>query len=68
MDCSTPGSSVVQYLPEFAQIRVHCIGDAICHLFLCCLLFLLPSVFPNIRVFSSESGGQSIGAAASANI
>ena len=25
------------------------------HLILCCLLFLLPSVFPSIRVFSSES-------------
>ena len=55
MDCSTPGSSVVQYLSEFAQIHVHCVGDAICHLFLCCLLFLLPSVFSNIKVFSSES-------------
>ena len=26
-----------------------------CYLFLCCLLLLLPSIFPNIRVFSSES-------------
>ena len=25
------------------------------HLILCCPLFLLPSIFPNIRVFSSES-------------
>ena len=25
------------------------------HLFLCCLLLLLPSIFPSIRVFSSES-------------
>ena len=25
------------------------------HLILCCLLLLLPSIFPNIRVFSSES-------------
>ena len=23
MDCNTPGSSVLQYLPEFAQIHVH---------------------------------------------
>ena len=29
MDCSTSGSSVVQYLPEFAQIHVHWVGDAI---------------------------------------
>ena len=25
------------------------------HLILCCPLFLLPSIFPNIRVFSNES-------------
>ena len=25
------------------------------HLFLCCLLLLLPSIFPRIRVFSNES-------------
>ena len=25
------------------------------HLFLCCFLFLLPSIFPSIRVFSNES-------------
>ena len=30
------------------------------HLILCCPLLLLPSVFPSIRVFSNESGGQSI--------
>ena len=23
VDCSTPGSSVLHYLPEFAQIHVH---------------------------------------------
>ena len=28
-DCSTPGSSVLHYLPEFSQIRVHWVGDAI---------------------------------------
>ena len=26
------------------------------HLILCCLLLLLPSIYPSIRVFSSESG------------
>ena len=40
------------------------------HLILCCPLLLLPSVFPSIRVFSSEvalaSCGQSIEASASA--
>ena len=29
MDCSMPGSSVFYYLPEFAQIHVHWVGDAI---------------------------------------
>ena len=29
MDCSLPGSSVPHYLPEFAQIHVHWVGDAI---------------------------------------
>ena len=29
MLCSTPGLPVPQYLPEFAQVHVHRIGDAI---------------------------------------
>ena len=29
MDCSTPGLPGPHHLPEFAQIHVHCIGDAI---------------------------------------
>ena len=29
MDCSTPGSPVLHYLSEFAQIHVHWVGDAI---------------------------------------
>ena len=29
MDCSTPGSSVLHYLPEFAQILVHGVDDGI---------------------------------------
>ena len=29
MDCSTPGFSVCQQLPELAQIDVHRVGDAI---------------------------------------
>ena len=41
------------------------------HLILCRPLLLLPSIFPSIRVFSNESastsGGQSIGASASAS-
>ena len=38
------------------------------HLILCCPLLLLPSVFPSIKVFSNESGDQSIGASASAPV
>ena len=34
-------------------------------LILCCLLLLLPSIFPNFKVFPVSSGGQSIGASAS---
>ena len=54
MNCSTPGSSALLYLPEFAQIHVHWVTDAI-YLILCHPLLLLPSIFPSIRVFSSES-------------
>ena len=42
------------------------------HLILCCPLLFLPSIFPSIRVFSKSqlfsSGGQSIGASASASV
>ena len=68
MDCSTPGFPVLHYLPECAQNHETVILSN--HLILCCPLLLL-SIFPSIRVFSSESalvaGGQScIGALASA--
>ena len=55
MDCSTPGFRVLHFLPEIAQIHLHWVSDAIYHLSLCRPLLLLPSVFPSIRVFSSES-------------
>ena len=29
MDCNTPGTSALHYLPEFTQIGVHWVGDAI---------------------------------------
>ena len=54
MDCSTPGSLVLHYLPEFAQIHVRWVSDTI-YLILCHPLLLLPSVFPSIRVFTNES-------------
>ena len=50
MDCHLPGFPVLHYLSELAQTHVHRVGDALCH-----PLLLLPSVFPRIRVFSSES-------------
>ena len=56
MDCSMPGFPVHHLLPELAQIHVHQVVDAIQpFLILCRPLLLLPSVFPSIRVFSSES-------------
>ena len=53
MDYSVPGFPVLHYLLEFAQIHVHWANDSI-YLTLGHPL-LLPSVFPSIRVFSSES-------------
>ena len=29
MDCSMPGSPVLYYLPEFAQVHVHWVSDAV---------------------------------------
>ena len=54
-DRSIPGSSVLHYLPEFAQIYVHCVSHAISHLTLCCPLLLLPSLSPSIKVFFINS-------------
>ena len=54
MDCSMPNSSVLHCLPEFAQIHVHWVSDAILpshHLILRHPLLLWPSIFPSIRVF-----------------
>ena len=56
MDCSTPGFPVLCHLLELTQTHIHWVCDAKSnHLVLCCPLFLLPSVFPSIRVFSNES-------------
>ena len=55
MGCSMPGLPVHHQLPEFTQTHVHWVGDAIQPSHLCCPLLLLPSTFPRIRVFSSES-------------
>ena len=51
-DCSTPGFPVLHYFP--GSVQTCRINDSI-HLILCCPLLLLPSIFPNTRVFSKES-------------
>ena len=55
MNRSTPGLPVHHQLPEFTQTHVHRVGDAIQPSHPCRPLLLLPSIFPSIRVFSSES-------------
>ena len=55
MNRSTPGHLVQHQLPEPTQTHVHWVSDASNHLILCHPLLLLPSIFPNIRVFSNES-------------
>ena len=56
VDCSTPGPpsfTVSQGLFKFISLESVMPSN---HLILCCPLLLLPSIFPSIRVFSSESG------------
>ena len=43
MNCSTPVSSVLHYLSKFAQIHVHCVGDAIYLISSSCFSFCLQS-------------------------
>ena len=55
VDCSTPGLSVhhqLRSLPKLMSIELVVPSN---HLILCCLLVVLPSVFPTIRVFVHES-------------
>ena len=51
------GLPVHHQLPEIAQTHVYRTGDAIqsSHLIFCCPLLFLSSIFPSIRVFSSDS-------------
>ena len=55
MDCSTPGFPVLQI--SWILLKLMSIESVMPsnHLILCRPLLLLPSVFPNIRVFSDES-------------
>ena len=57
LDCSMPGFPVHHQLPELAQTKLMSMQLVIPsnHLILCRPLLLLPSLFPNIRVFSNES-------------
>ena len=55
MDCSIPGLPVHHQLLEFTQTHVHWSVMPSNHLILCHPLLLLPSIFPSIRIFSSES-------------
>ena len=72
MDCSMPGFPVHHQFPEPAQTHVHRVGDTMQPSHPLHPLLLLPSIFPSIRVFSSESvfvsGRQSTGASASASV
>ena len=55
MDCNMQGPLSItnsQSLPKFMSIESAMPSS---HLILCCPLFLLPSVFPSIKVFSNES-------------
>ena len=51
VDCSMTGFPVLHYLWELAQTHIRWVSDAIQ---LSCPLLLLPSVFPSVKVFSSE--------------
>ena len=50
-----PSFPIRHQLPELAQTHVDRVIDAIQPFILCCLLLLLLSIFPSIRVFSNES-------------
>ena len=55
MNRSIPGLPVRHHLPEFTQIHVHRVGDAIQPSYpLSSHSLLLPSIFPSIWIFSSE--------------
>ena len=70
--CSTPAS--LSFTLSRSLLRLRSIESVLpsSHLILWRPLPLLPSIFPSIRVFSNESalrsGGQSIGASASASV
>jgi len=73
MDCSTADFPVLYHLPEFAQSHVDWVGDAIQPSHPLLAPSVPSSIFPSIRIFSSElalciSIGQSIGYSPSASV
>ena len=71
MNCSTSGFPVLHYLLEFTQTHVHWVSDVIQPSHSLSPLLLLPSSFPSCSFPMSKcftSGGQSIGASASASV
>ena len=71
MNCSTPGFSVLQYLPVFAPAHVHRVGDAIqpSHpLSPSSPLALSLSQHQGLFQGINSSDGQNIGASASASV
>ena len=55
MDCSMPDFPVLPHLPDYLKLMSIESVMPSNHLVLCHSLLLLPSIFPSIRVFSSES-------------
>ena len=55
MKCCAPGFPVLHYLPEFAQIHVHWVSDAIQPSHPLSSPYPLTLIFPIIRLFSNES-------------
>ena len=55
MDCSTPGCPVHHHLLELAHTHVHRVTDTIQPSHPLLPVLLLPTIFPSIRVFYSES-------------
>ena len=72
VDCSTPGFLVHHQLRSLLKLMSIKSVMPSNHLILCGLLLLLPSVFPQLQgLLTSQfftSGGQSIGASASASV
>ena len=73
MDCSTPGLPVHHQLPEFTQIHVHWVGDAIqpsqtsvIPFSSCLQSFPASGSFPVSQLFAS--GGQNFGVSSSASV